>query len=101
MEKNDDQGISDLGLDRDLRFSHRYQGLQQNQPYDDYDNKEEDNKDDNNDKGISALELDRHLGFSREYQGHQGHRPHHDDDKAEDDNKVKDNDKDDNDDKGI
>ena len=28
MENNDDEGISDMGLDRDLRFSHRYQGLQ-------------------------------------------------------------------------
>ena len=84
--KNDDKGISALGLDRDLGFSEDVKDIKgiylddaddnNNEDNEEDKNKDEDNnKDNNDDKGISALGLDKDLEFSRGQQGHQGHRP--------------------------
>ena len=66
---HNNEGISALGLDRDMGFSRGHQGCQghrlhsdDNNEVEDSDKDDDNNKDDNNDKGISALGLDRDLG---------------------------------------
>ena len=72
MGKNNDKGISALGLDIDMGFSGGNQGHPGHQPHDDDDDEEDDdevedndkddnnNKGNNNDKGISALKTPCH-----------------------------------------
>ena len=71
-DDNNGNGISALGLDRDMGFSRGHQGRQGHRSHDDDNDEEEDDEvedndkddDNNNDKGISALGLDRDLGLS-------------------------------------